>query len=127
MGPFADAELIALAILEPVAWSVIRTAPKFDPPVVVVQRVGGSDNGITDLALMSVTCHGATRAEAVSMAEACRQRILAAPMNEFAGCLVDTASTVTPAAEVPDPRSDVRTVPALYQLGMRRPRPTQEG
>jgi len=123
MGPFADAEVVALAILTPVsAQRVTATAPSWEPPLTLVQRVGGSDDRITDYPQLQVTCFGADRPTSWAMAEQARQLILDAGGREFAGALVDSTSTVTPAVQIDDPRTDVRAVTATYQLAMRRPR-----
>ncbi|MER5671158.1 hypothetical protein [Pseudonocardia alni] len=125
--PFADAEVVVLDVLSPVTPTVpvvTATPPNFAPPMVQVQRLGGSDNGITDYPNVAVTCYGADRPSAWAMAEQCRQLVLSAAHTEHADVLVDTASTVTPAAQLPDPRADLAVVTALYRLGMRRPRPS---
>lgn len=128
LAAFADAEAVVLEILDAVAPTVTATPAEFEPPMVLVQRSGGEDDGITDYPSVEVTCFGETRQDAWRMAEQCRQMILAAACTAVEvdgfplGVLVDVTSTVTPAQQLPDPRRDLRVVTASYRLGMRRPR-----
>jgi hypothetical protein len=117
-----DAELVMIDLLAPVPGEVVTFTPaSFAAPLVRVLRVGGEDDGITDYPQVEVTCFGATRPAAWSMAEQCRQIILASGGEAPGGVLIDFARTDTPAQQLPDPNPDLRVVTATYRLGMRRP------
>lgn len=123
---FPDAELVALDLLAPIAATVTHTDESLTAPAVQVQRIGGSDDGITDRPRVQVRCYGATRAEAWSLGEQVRQRVLAAAGTGVTGeyvtdVLIDSARTVTPVQQLPERNPDLRVVTATYELSMRRP------
>jgi hypothetical protein len=122
LDPFPDTEVAVLALLAGVASTVTTTPASLTPPLVQVQRLGGEDDGITDYPVVSVTCYGGSRATAWEMAEECRQLILASPCEEPGGILIDSARTITPAQQLPDPNTALRVVTATYRLGLRRSR-----
>lgn len=126
LGPWPDAEKVFRDLLTPLARTVTQTDPgeTFAEPIIQVQRVGGSDDGITDRPRMEVAVHAPTRAQAWSIAEDARQTILAAKATRVGGVLVDKTVTETPAQQLPDPVRDVRKVVALYRADFRRPRIT---
>lgn len=124
---FADVEDVVMELLEPVAPTVTIPPPNFVPPLIQVSRVGGADDGLTDRPLVFVACFGRTYALARSMAENCRQRILAAACTAVAlpgyphGVLIDRAETVAPPAELPADNPEMRRKTATYRLELRRP------
>lgn len=124
LAGFPDVEKAVTDLLAPVAATVTTTPANFTPPLVQVQRIGGPDDGITDWPEVAVTCYGTSRAAAWAMAENCRQRILAAPGEAPGGILIDSAATITPSQQIPDPNTTLRVVTATYRLGLRRPRTT---
>lgn len=121
LAAFPDAEAAVCDLLDPVAATVTTTPASLAPPLVQVQRVGGDDDGITDYPVIAVTCYGATRASAWQMSEHCRQIVLAANCEAPGGVLIDSAQTMTPSQQVPDPNVNLRVVTATYRLGLRRP------
>lgn len=122
LAPYPDTESAMVALLGGVASTVTTTPASFTPPLVQVQRLGGDDDGVTDFPIVAVTCYGATRAQAWQMAEQCRQLILAVGNESPGGILIDSARTVTPSQQLPDPNTNLRVVTATYRLGLRRPR-----
>jgi Protein of unknown function (DUF3168) len=127
LAAFPDAELVFLDLLNGLAPSVTHTDDNLTPPAIQVQRVGGSDNGVTDRPQMQITCYGGTRAQAWALAEQVRQRILAAGATTVTGdfvtgVLVDSTRTVTPAQQIPERNPNLAAVTALYAAGFRRPR-----
>ena len=124
---FPDAELVMMDLLTPVAPTVTATSENLAPPVVVVQRVGGADDGVTDRPRVQVACYGATRPAAWALAEQARQIVLAAGGTAVTGTNVtnvflDSTRTETPSVQLPDPNQSVRAVTAVYRLSYRRPR-----
>ncbi len=117
-----------LDLLGEVAAGVTHTDDDLTAPTVQVQRTGGSDDGITDRPRIQVTCYGATRAQAWTLAEQSRQLILAAAGTAVSGqyvtgVLIDSTRTVTPGQQLPERNPDLRVVGAAYELAMRRPWP----
>lgn len=121
LAPFPDAEAVVIDILEPVAPGYTELPDGFLPDAIRVTRTGGSDDGITDYALVEVTSFGSSRARAWQMDGEVRQRVLAAGGTAINGVLVDQSRTATPSQQLPDPRDDVRVVTSSYRLAFRRP------
>lgn len=127
LAAWPDAETVVMTLLEPVAPTVTATPAKLVVPVIRVQRVGGSDDGITDHPRMEIACYGSDRAQAWQLAEQCRQVILGSIRTEVitdtGRVLIDTARTDNPPTQVPYPTSeDVRRVAGYYRFAWRRPR-----
>jgi hypothetical protein len=122
-----DAETTVMALLAPIARTVTSTPTTLTPPLIRVQRVGGSDDGLTDFPRVEVACYGNDRPEAWRLAEQVRQAVLASirtVINTSAGeVLVDNARTDNPPIQVPYATSeDVRRVLAYYRFAWRRSR-----
>lgn len=111
---------VVMTLLAPIAPTVTSTPNPIEPPVIRVQRIGGSDDGVSDFPRIEVAAYGADRQQAWALAEQCRQAILASPRTVVGGQLVDNARTDTPAQQVPYDQPDVRRVVALYRLTWRR-------
>lgn len=124
LGAFPDAETVVMALLEPVAPTVTATPAKWDGEIIRVQRVGGSDDGITDYPRMEIACYGPDRVTAWRLAERCRQLILASirhVVDTAAGLLIDNARTDKPPTQIPySTTEDVRRVMAYYRFAWRR-------
>lgn len=120
LGAFPDAEAVVMTLLEPVAPTVTSTPESLVTQVIRVQRVGGSDDGITDYPRMEIACYGTNRAEAWELAEQCRRVILASVRTEVDGVLIDNARTDNPPTQIPYANPDVRRVIAYYRFAWRR-------
>lgn len=133
LGPFADAELVLRLMLDDALADEVRvvsaTGPELIPPVVLVRRIGGRCDRVTDFAVMLVSCFGATRPESNVLAAEVQAAILnavnkAVPLPDDVVALID--GTVVQVADHPDlyENPDVRMVSASFELRMRRPRLT---
>lgn len=122
LSGFADVEDVGLALLEHLAPTRLSTPETLTFPLIVVRRVGGLDNRITDYARLQVDTFGASYREAVSLAESVRQAVLAAPASEVLGVSIDDADTeAAPQFLAYDDKGTQRYV-AAYRLALRRPR-----
>jgi len=124
---FPDAELVMMDLLAPVGVTVTATDENLMPPVVLVQRMGGPDDGVTDRPRVQVVCYGPTRPAAWALAEQARQIVLGAGGTAVTGTNVtnvflDSTRTETPSVQLRDPNQSVRAVTAVYRLSYRRPR-----
>lgn len=120
---FPDAETVVMALLESVAPTVTATPAELVPPLIRINRVGGSDNGLTDNPRVEIACYGTDRGHAWQLAEECRRVVLASPRSVVDGVLIDSARTDNPPTQVPYPTStDVRRVVAYFRLAWRRAR-----
>jgi hypothetical protein len=124
---WADAEKVVMALLAPIARTVTSTPNPLVAPLIRVQRVGGSDDGITDHPRVEVAVFGVDRAQAWDLAERARQVILASPRTVVDGQLIDNAKTDTPATQTPYDNADVRRVVAQFRFAWRRPRAQKRG
>jgi hypothetical protein len=126
---YPDAELVTLALLEPLPGNVVTFLPPgFTPPITQVNRIGGApDNSdITDYPIMRIACYGATRMAAWQMAAQAEALILgnrcrAIYVPEYDGdVLIDSADIVVGGQLLPDIDPDDRRVVKDFIVGMRR-------
>lgn len=123
LAPFPDAETVVMDLLAQVAPTVTATPADLTPPVIRVNRVGGSDDGITDTPRMEIACYGVDRPQAWYLSEQCRQIILSAYGVMVGDVLIDSTRTDNPPTQVPYAATeDTRRVVSYYRLGWRRPR-----
>ncbi len=129
LAPFPDAELVVMDLLSTIGTTVAATGEDITGPTILIQRVGGSDDGVTDRPVIQVVCLAPDRHQAWGMARQAQQVILACGGTVVTGefvtdVLIDSARTVTPPDQVPDKNNALRPVAAQYRLGLRRPWPT---
>lgn len=126
--PWPDAELVLLDLLKPLVpagTTVTQTDEDLTPPCIQVQRIGGTNDGITDRPLMQVTAYGRTRPDAWELARAVEQHILAAGGTAVSGehvttVLIDHTETSTAGRQTPYVNPDIRTVISDFRLDFRR-------
>ncbi|MDV6277868.1 hypothetical protein R3Q06_30730 [Rhodococcus erythropolis] len=106
-----------------------------EPPVdddgigIQVNRVGGSDDGITDYPRVIITCHHPDPRGASKLARQVQQRMAnisgidIVVDDEPKPICVDFCRTDTPPESEPYENPDQRTEVAYYVLGLQRPRP----
>jgi hypothetical protein len=121
LAPFLDIEDVGLTLLASAGPTVLVTPTTITPPLIVVRRVGGGGDWITDAPRLQVRTFGATHVQGWNLAEACRQLIMASPATLVAGATIDRAITETAPAFVDYGQSLHRYV-ATYRLELRRPR-----
>jgi hypothetical protein len=124
---FADAEEVVTSLLEGIGPPVVKgTPPQLTPPLIVVKRIGGHSDYVTDFPEIQVRCLGTTRPASMALQLQCQQTI----ENAFATMvttddgtvvLIDGTQTLTSGHPMPYENVDVREVAAVYQLKMRRP------
>jgi hypothetical protein len=122
LPPFPDAETVVMTLLEPAAPTVTATPADLVPPLIRVQRVGGSDDGITDYPRMEIACYGKDRAQAWQLAEQCRQLVLGSVRTHVGGVLIDNARTDHSPTQVSYENADLRRIIAYFRLSWRRSR-----
>lgn len=127
--PWPDAELVLLDLLSPLVptgTTVTHTDEDLTPPCIQVQRIGGTNDGVTDRPLVQVTCYGSTRQEAWTLARLVEQHVLAAPGHAINGdytenAVIDYAATSVAGRQTQYENPDVRTVISDYRVDLRRP------
>lgn len=124
---FADAEEVTYALLSPIGPPVVKaTGPTITPPLILVRRIGGHADRVTDFAEVMVIAIGATRAASVALQLRCQQTMENAFCTEVtladnSVVLIDGATTVLSGHPQNYENVDIREAAAVYQLLMRRP------
>jgi hypothetical protein len=135
--PFPDIELVLMDLLAPAfpAATVVTALPtNLTGKILQVQRVGGSDDGITDRPRVRISAFAGTRSQSWELA-----RLVGAFLNskgtstliqgpetatEYPGGVqLDSVSTATPPRQVAEgtPTRDARVVDTTYEVHLRRP------
>lgn len=117
---FPDAEDLMLDLLDPLGTVVLATPVSLVPPLIVVRRVGGFSDRITDFAVIQVETYGSTHEQAAGLAESCRQVIIASPATVAGGTSVDSARTVGAPTFVDYGQPLVHRYIATYNIEFRR-------
>lgn len=126
---YPDAELVMLDLLAPVAapgLTVTHTDEDLTPPAIRVARVGGTDDGVTDHAIVQTTCYGTTRQAAWALAELARQTVLGVTGggvvtgDYVTDVCVDHTETVIAGRQLPYVNPDIRTVVTDHRIDLRR-------
>lgn len=88
--------------------------------VLRVRRIGGTDDGITDVARIDVRVYAVNLSAAETTAETARQRLVSGPTATTYGVL-DRADTEVGPQEVPSPDPEhYRVVSTTYRVSVRR-------
>lgn len=122
LSSFTDIEDVVLVLLEAAGPTVLVTPTTITAPLIVVRRVGGFDNGITDVARIRVQTFGSSHSTASALAEACRQLILASPATHVGGVNIDRAIVESAPVYVDYGQPPLQRYIATYRLEVRRPR-----
>jgi hypothetical protein len=124
---FADAEEVMWALLSPLGTPVVKgTPPQIVPPIILVRRVGGNSDYVTDFPQIMVTAIGGTRPQSTLLQLQVQQRVENSFATEVAlldgsVVLIDGTQVVTSGHPQVSENVDLREVAAVYQLKMRRP------
>lgn len=124
LPPFPDIELAVHAMLEETGARRVTSLPEAyngEGEIILIQRVGGNDNGVTDFPRVAITTFAPERARSRQLSEEVRQRVLASGRTRWNGATIDSADTETAPVEGP-PIMDARALPAVYRFSLRRPR-----
>jgi hypothetical protein len=127
---FADAEEVLRELLQaefPGVTVVSATGLTITPPTVVVRRIGGENDFITDYPTMLVSCIGASRPASNLLAAQVQATILnainyAVALSDGSTALID--GTIVRVADHPETydNPDLRVVTGTYELRLRRPK-----
>jgi hypothetical protein len=135
--PFPDIELVLLDLLDPLlpGVSVVTALPTtLAGQIVQVERVGGSDDGITDRPRVRVRCFAGGRSPSWALARQVQAllstkgttTLIVGPetAGEYPrGVQLDAVSTATPPRQMPEGTAtrDSRVVDTTYEVHLRRP------
>lgn len=110
LAPFPDVELGLISLLGDLAETATLTPADLDArlPFLKVSCIGGNDNLITDLSRVDVDTFAATKAEAATLAEAVRQRLVNGKPHLITGHVLDQVKTdvkphLVPYTDTPPP------------------------
>ena len=124
MARYADVEAVVVAHLSSTVAATSAALPEDLEGSLPRNRVavgGGSDDGITDEALVDVESFAGTRAAAADLAEDTRQALLALGASNAGGALVDWVRTATRPVWVDYQNPAVHRFVATYRVALRRP------
>lgn len=126
LPPFADAEEVAYALLNSVGTVVKGTSTNIVTPVILVRRIGGHSDYVTDFPEIHVSTIGDTRPQSVQLQLLCQQKIENAFATEVtlpdgSVVLIDGTSTLTSGHIELYENVDLREISGVYQFRMRRP------
>lgn len=121
LGPYPDAEQVALDLLEAIAPTVTALPPDITAPVIKCARVGGIADRFDDDATVVVGSYALDRATAWANARAAQQVIIAARGQYVNGAQVDTPSVLVGLQQLPYSPT-VFHVTGTYRMTFRRPR-----
>lgn len=115
---FPDVELALCEHLETIAPTFTATRESYDPPVIVVVRVGGGLDrlGLTDAATVQIDCIGVTRPESFALVQSVRSALsYVRGLDTEAGYLDKITETTAP-IQLPHPDSDIRLVTSTWTV-----------
>ncbi len=124
---FADAEEVLYTLLSPIGPPVVKgTPPQITPPLILVRRMGGHSDYVTDFPQVMVTAIGDKRPASTQLQLQCQQVIENAFATEVvledgSVVLIDGTQTLISGHPEHYENVDVREVAAVYLLKMRRP------
>lgn len=126
LPPFADAEEVVYVLLSTVGNVVKGTPTNIVAPVIVIRRIGGHSDYVTDFPEIHVSAIGDTRMQSSQLQILCQQQIensfateVTLPDNSVV--LIDGTTTLTSGHIEAYENVDLREVSAIYQIRMRRP------
>lgn len=122
---FPDAEIVLLTLLDDLGYTCTflpdDTEWRDMPSVIVVNRVGGGSDGITDRPLLQVGVYAKdSRTQAWSVAGQVRDRLLRAGGRTVDGVLIDSVREAQGVQQFPDLNPDNKFVASTFQLSFRR-------
>lgn len=122
---FPDVELVLLTLLDDLGYTCTFLPDEKEwrdmPSVIVVNRVGGGSDGITDRPLVQVGVYAKdSRTRAWSVAGQVRERLLRSGGQSVDGVLIDSVREAQGVQQFPDLNPDNKFVAATFQLSFRR-------
>lgn len=120
-APFPDIETTVINLLAGLAptGSVAPADLNTSLPFIRVMRIGGGDTRFIDTAHVDVDAFASTQEAAYTLAEACRQTLLAYPLV-IEGVVIDSVETQAGPHEIPWGDPNVRHLTSSYTLTARR-------
>ena len=125
MGPFPDTERNLDHLLADLAGGLTNIGIETPGNLATraryirVHRFGGADDGLTDLSVVDIDVFAPNRTDAITTAEAVRDRLLDGP-HHVDGAVLDQVTTSTAPREIPWSGGDVRRWAATYRVSARR-------
>ncbi|WP_052068579.1 phage tail termination protein [Rhodococcoides fascians] len=122
---FPDAEAVLVTLLDDLGYTCTFLPDEKEwrdmDAVIVVNRVGGGSDGITDRPLLQVGVYAKdSRTRAWSVAGQVRERLLNAGGTAVDGALIDSVREAQGVQQFPDLNPDNKFVAATFQLSFRR-------
>ncbi|GAB2907048.1 hypothetical protein GCM10027047_01660 [Rhodococcus aerolatus] len=124
--PWPDVEMVLITYLGEQTGQFVDTEHA-EGTGIVVARVGGEDDRITDYPRVQLDFYGPDRDTVHRLSEQVRQLMLVLPgqvveLPDGGRAVIDSCVTDVPPEALPYDNPDRRRAAAFYQLGLRRPR-----
>src|SRR6478609_5262493 len=124
LSPYPDIELVLMDMLSSLGNTVTATGTTIPAGTILIERIGGPDNGVTDKPRVQITFFGATRAAAWALCRISQQIMLASCGTLVSGqfvtnVLIDYAETATPPKQIPEMGRDSRMVQIVMEFHLR--------
>jgi hypothetical protein len=120
--PYPKFDEVLRALLGDLAAVVTYVDDNTPDPYILVNRVGGKEDGIKDNPLIDIQYVAATRDASKTLAETGQERIRFAGNTSPGGYLIDTADESAGGLYIPPYRRDHRGVTETIKLSYRRAR-----
>ena len=125
LSPWPDIELVLMDMLAAYGTPVTATGTTIPAGTILIERIGGPDNGVTDKPRVQLSFYGATRGDAWRQCRTAQQVMLASGGKLVSGqyvtnVLVDYAATATPPKQIPEQGRDSRIVQIVMEFHLRR-------
>lgn len=121
-APYSDTEAMLVNVLADFGTTGTVTPDDLQDqlPFVKPARIGGADDGVTDVARVDVDVLAGTRAQAWDIARRLQQRLISAPIRVPGIGVIDRARTEVGPHEAPYEDETIRRVLATYRVSARR-------
>src|SRR6478752_4161142 len=125
LSPYPDIELVLMDMLSSFGPTVTATGTTVPAGTILIERIGGPDNGVTDKPRVQISFFGDTRGAAWQLCRVAQQKMLASCGTLVSGqyvtnVLIDYAETATPPKQIPEQGRDSRIVQIVMEFHLRR-------
>lgn len=124
LAPFPDVEQAVISLLTGLGTADTETPSNLvaNLPFIRVNRIGGTNDRITDAARVDVNIYAVKRTDAATLAETVRQRMLSYPhvITIPVACVLDDVITDVAPNEVPWGDPAIRRFTSSYRVTARR-------
>lgn len=120
MASYPNVEDVLCDLLDPIAPTDTWRDPSRGLPIIIVRRIGGREDGVTDRPAVRVQVEADDYPQARDLAATVRGIILESGCTNVNGVLIDTANEVTAQQQTPAFNPEDNNVTSTYVLSFRK-------